>query len=534
LRAWIAFAVAFGWFSFRAAGAWLASGYVDPVGHFGAQDEAFYTRVVIEMLRRGNWLTPTLLDRIAYFKPPLLYWLSGLSVSILGPSRYAFRVPSLLAGAGICAIVFHWMERERGPYIAALAACALLTDGYLIMLSSVNMMDALATFFALLALWTLTIDPQLAEGRNLFLCAFALTAGILTKSVAGLVPVIAIVGVWMIADRDRRPRVGRAALLAAVTAALTAPWFVYTMLTHGRWFWREHVLTEILSGATGAGPLSTGDSNLAFYAQRFFLGDPITALLCCGGLVFALVRRRSDERALTWLIITAITLLVFRQHAATYLLPAIVAGVIVFGSALPDLSRWVTAACIIALLLCQGVYLFEMSPMVWTSTNNAEAQSLTAYCDLQRGNGAFLVAPGDEYASAVLPLPRVHYGMADQGRAAVHQPIDWRSLGVIVTAEQFAHEDYWWPVFRQRLTGFGLDPALDPRATMVLLPPDPDARKVIAQHPELDFFVPESWIGDRGDHDPWAESDGRVWLLSRKSVPRQPQQFAERPWACGL
>src|ERR1700685_3694671 len=103
------FALAFAWFSVRAAQAWLASGYVDPVSLYGAQDEGTYSRIALEMVERGNWLMPTFLDRIAFFKPPLLYWLSGISVEIFGVSAYALRLPSILAAAGTCAVAFQFV-----------------------------------------------------------------------------------------------------------------------------------------------------------------------------------------------------------------------------------------------------------------------------------------------------------------------------------------------------------------------------------------------------------------------------------------
>ena len=533
-RAWIAFALALAWFSVRASTTWLASGYVDPVGHFGTQDEAFYTRVVIEMLRRGNWLTPTLLDRLAYFKPPLLYWLSATSVWIFGPSRYVFRLPSLLAGAGICALAFHWVDRKRGIYPAMLTLLLLAGDGYMIVLSSVHMMDALAAFCALLALWAVNIDCKLERPVNLVLCAVALAGGLLTKSVAGVMPALAILVSSLLAKPDQRPKTRSIVSLITVTVALAAPWFLYSLLTHGRWFWDEHVLTEIFSGATGAGPLSTADPNVTFYALRFFLGDPVTAMIGTVAIGAAFLRRRADLLLWAWLIVTTFTLLLFRQHAATYLLPVVVATSIVFGLSLPNLDRRVGISAFAALLICETIYLSRFSPIVWTQTNNPQARALVDYCGLRRSNALFLIQPQDEFYSVLLPIPRMRYGMIDQGRSAIRQPIDWRYLGVIVTLDQFANQEYWWPRFRKRLNDYQLSANLDPRATTVLLSISGDHGSLIASHPELDFYVPESWSSIIGDHDLWAPANGRVWLLSRKSQARESKQIAGADWACRL
>jgi 4-amino-4-deoxy-L-arabinose transferase-like glycosyltransferase len=538
LRAWLVFAVAFAWFSVRAANAWLASGYVDPIGHFGTQDEAFYSRVVIEMLRGGQWLTPTLLGRLAYFKPPLLYWVSATSVFLFGPTRYAFRLPSILAGAGICALSFHWVDKTRGPYSAAVTAVLLMADCYLVTFSSVNMMDALAAFFGLLALRTFAGDSQLVDKWSLCVCSVALAAGVMTKSVAGVIPAL-VIGVYWVADRllTRAARNGgyRPILsLAAITTALASPWFVYSLVVHGRWFWNEHVQTELFSGATGANPLSTADPNLVFYAQRFFLGDPFTAVVCSAGVLVAIFRRRAGGLLITWLALTLVSLLVFRQHAAAYLLPVIVAACILSGLALPVLSRRSAILFILVLIVGEAAYLAKAAPIVWTGTNNQEARALTDYCNLNRGNSLFIVDPDDEYYFAVLPLPRVYYGMLNQGRIAIRQSIDWRFLGVMVTVDQFENQDKSWPVFRQRLTEFGLSPTLDPRATIVLYPEISQVRTLITNHPELDFYLPEIGASDKGEHDVWEPTSGRVWLLSRMSKARTPQQVAGRFWACRL
>jgi len=55
-------------------GAGMASGYVDPILHAGAQDEAVYGHAAARMLRTGHWMTPIFLDRFMLNKPPLLMW----------------------------------------------------------------------------------------------------------------------------------------------------------------------------------------------------------------------------------------------------------------------------------------------------------------------------------------------------------------------------------------------------------------------------------------------------------------------------
>src|ERR1700728_191618 len=91
----------------------IASGYIDPVMHLGAQDEATYTREAITMARDGGWMTPTFLGRWVFEKPPLLMWLSAVSMRIFGIGRVSARMPVVCAGALICALCFAMVRRHR-------------------------------------------------------------------------------------------------------------------------------------------------------------------------------------------------------------------------------------------------------------------------------------------------------------------------------------------------------------------------------------------------------------------------------------
>lgn len=64
------------------------------------QDEYWLSfRTVLEMQERGEWLTPWVNGEIRLQKPPLLYWLMRLSFLGLGPSPFAARLWTVLAGA---------------------------------------------------------------------------------------------------------------------------------------------------------------------------------------------------------------------------------------------------------------------------------------------------------------------------------------------------------------------------------------------------------------------------------------------------
>jgi 4-amino-4-deoxy-L-arabinose transferase-like glycosyltransferase len=97
----------------------LASGYVDPILHAGAQDEAVYGHAAARMVRTGEWATPVFLERFMLNKPPLLLWAGVASMRVGGVGAAMLRLPVLGAGVLICVLVYAWVRRSR-PAVAAM------------------------------------------------------------------------------------------------------------------------------------------------------------------------------------------------------------------------------------------------------------------------------------------------------------------------------------------------------------------------------------------------------------------------------
>ena len=95
--------------------AWLAaSAWLRPLQ---LPDEGRYVGVTWEMLRSGDWLTPTL-DGLPYFhKPPLFYWITAGSMALFGLDEAAARAaPLTLRG---------WRDSAKPRLIEALGAAGL-------------------------------------------------------------------------------------------------------------------------------------------------------------------------------------------------------------------------------------------------------------------------------------------------------------------------------------------------------------------------------------------------------------------------
>jgi hypothetical protein len=139
------------------------------------------------------------------------------------------------------------------------------------------MTDGLLAAFYTAAVFCLFFDPWLESKVALWGFSGSVAAAILTKSVAGVLPLMVLGLYWLAAPRRQRPSFSRVCLAGSVALALAAPWFVYQMWAHGRWFWAEHVGVEILGFGAGAPPQTSQESHALFYSMRMALFDPVLA-----------------------------------------------------------------------------------------------------------------------------------------------------------------------------------------------------------------------------------------------------------------
>ena len=91
-------------------------------------DEGAFSQATLEMFERGDFLTTYLNGEPRYDKPILVYWLQAAAVALLGPSEWAFRLPSAL-----CATLWAWLtylftRRHFDEERALLAAVVLATS----------------------------------------------------------------------------------------------------------------------------------------------------------------------------------------------------------------------------------------------------------------------------------------------------------------------------------------------------------------------------------------------------------------------
>ncbi len=179
----------------------MASGYVDPLLHAGAQDEAVYGHASARMVRTGDWATPVFLDRFMLNKPPLLMWAGAASMRVAGINPVALRVPGLAAGVLCCVLIYWWLRRSKSMAAAICGVLLLLATPVFHSIARKFMTDTLLTLFVVAAMFLIASDPRWARSWTAIAFGTFSGAAVMTKSAAGLLPLLILAAYWILAGR---------------------------------------------------------------------------------------------------------------------------------------------------------------------------------------------------------------------------------------------------------------------------------------------------------------------------------------------
>jgi 4-amino-4-deoxy-L-arabinose transferase-like glycosyltransferase len=160
----------------------VALGYFLTGGHPALSSTTRYAQAAREMAQSGDWVIPHL-GYVPYMeKPPLTYWLGGLSQLWFGFNNYAIAIPSAVATLLSAWATWGLALRLRGPAFALPAALLFCGSVLVLGLGSVLITDTLlaATLAGCFYTWWRWED---AGRRNQWIWGFwlCLGLGLLTK-----------------------------------------------------------------------------------------------------------------------------------------------------------------------------------------------------------------------------------------------------------------------------------------------------------------------------------------------------------------
>lgn len=213
-------------------------------------DETRYAEIPYEMLISDDWVTPRL-NGLRYFeKPPLGYWLSAISISLLGQSNFAVRLATTLAAGCTAWLLYLFSLRFfANRQTASLAAFVYLTFMAVYLLGTHATLDTLFSLFltaGIISYVAATLEQHPSRARFYWLgCGVSLGCAFLTKGfLAFAVPVIVLVP-WLIWQGQWRALLVKGWGVVFIAVVVVLPW---ALLVHFReadfwhyFFWVEHI-----------------------------------------------------------------------------------------------------------------------------------------------------------------------------------------------------------------------------------------------------------------------------------------------------
>ncbi|HEX8915520.1 MAG TPA: glycosyltransferase family 39 protein [Humisphaera sp.] len=162
------------------------------------RDEPRYAQCAKQMLETGDWVLPRYLDDLRLAKPPLIYWLQATSMSVLGPTSAAVRLPSVVGMLATLLLVALAVRKELSAEHAFWTVVVLGSSAMSVLAAKVCLTDAVLLFFITVAQLCLY---RIWTGRATWLTCvcFGLAIGLtlMTKGPVGLgVHLMTLVG-WL-------------------------------------------------------------------------------------------------------------------------------------------------------------------------------------------------------------------------------------------------------------------------------------------------------------------------------------------------
>ena len=221
-------------------------------------DEAKNARCAAEMWANGQWLVPSFNGELRTDKPPLHYWMMGVSYTFFGVGEWQARLFSAVAGIATVWVVFYFVKRYLNAVTAFFAALVLGLSTHFLFEFRLAVPDPYLIFFTALGLFSGYAYLADKSMRWLLMAAASLALAVLAKGPVALglpglsllLLVIAKKKWWVFTDV-------RLLLAAIVFLAIASPWYLAVhKATNGaftRGFFLEHNLNRFSTEMEGHG-----------------------------------------------------------------------------------------------------------------------------------------------------------------------------------------------------------------------------------------------------------------------------------------
>ena len=294
-------------------------------------DEGRYAAIPLEMVQRGDWVTPRL-DGVKYFeKPPLVYWVEAAVIEMGGTSERMLRLPILLFAFAGCLVVYFGVRRAVGRDVAMIGSLVLATTVFYWVLAGLIILDLAVSVLitATLVCFIAGIAETRPKQRRAWFYGLYVSAALatLTKGLIGFLLPGAVMFFWLLVyNQWRRLRPLYLPTGVILFSAIAAPWHVLVASRNPGWAW-FYFIHEHFERFTSA----THDREEAWW---YYLPIVIAGMIPWTGLLVPAVRRafsrktaEAGQRATAgFFVVWAVFLLLFFSASSSklppYILPA--------------------------------------------------------------------------------------------------------------------------------------------------------------------------------------------------------------------
>lgn len=293
-----------------------------------ASDEVIYVRITQGMVQSGE-LFPLRHGAAASFeKPPLKFWLSAILPTLFGESNWTYRLFDGALGTLAIALAATMTFELSRSFPAALVVGLLLLGAPEWVIAQHGfrraVLDGLLTTLTLLsAIYSWRWCASAPTRGRLFAIAIFCALGVLTKSVAGFIPLLCAL-VTLVLCGERRPT-GREILGMTLVPSLAFAAYIACVWIVGGWrglnsFLGVEILTRALSGFEG----HNSDRPL-FYLWYLIVRAAVApqSLLIAGllGVTLTLRRDRAARFLMIWVALPVAAYSCSTSKAPWYLNP---------------------------------------------------------------------------------------------------------------------------------------------------------------------------------------------------------------------
>lgn len=150
-------------------------------------DAAQYASISEQMIREQGFLQVRHMHSDYLDKPPLLFWLSSLSIYLLGYTGFAYKLPSVLAGCLAIYATYKYARLHYDKEISAAAALILAGCQAFFIIANDCRTDNLLIGFSCLAIWKIAAYLKTDRISNLLVGFIGIGCAMLAKGPLGLI-----------------------------------------------------------------------------------------------------------------------------------------------------------------------------------------------------------------------------------------------------------------------------------------------------------------------------------------------------------